>query len=60
MNREYRRELSIHPKEPPVLRISVADVLLLTLTTWGRPIRKSRIQIQRDEFSPRIFSAIVL
>ena len=41
VNREYRRGLSTHP----VLRISVADVLLSTLTTWGRPVRKSRIQL---------------
>jgi hypothetical protein len=29
----------------PVLGISVADVLLPTLTTWGWPVRKSRIQL---------------
>ena len=37
-----------------VLRISLADVLLPTLTTWWRPIRKSRIQLQREVFSPRV------
>jgi hypothetical protein len=34
--------------------VSVEDVLLPTLTTWGRPVKKSRIQFQREEFSPRI------
>jgi hypothetical protein len=29
----------------PVLKVSMADVLLLTLVTWGRPVRKSRIQL---------------
>ena len=43
----------------PVLRISVADVLLPSLTTWGRPIRKSRIQLQRELFSPRVLSLVI-
>ena len=43
----------------PVLRISVADVLLPTLTTWGLPIRKSRIQLQREVFSPRDLSLMM-
>ncbi|KAM9483777.1 uncharacterized protein ACWYII_004803 [Salvelinus alpinus] len=51
VNREYRRVLSTHPWGAPVLRISVTDVLLPTLTTWGRPVRKSRIQLQREVFS---------
>ena len=33
-----------------MLKISVSDVLLPTLTTWGRPVRKSRIQLQREVF----------
>jgi hypothetical protein len=44
---------------PHVLRISVADVLLPTLTTWGRPVRKSRIQLQREVFSPRVLSLVM-
>ena len=39
-----------------MLRISVEDVLLPTLTTWGWPFRKSRIQLQRKVFSPRVIS----
>ena len=31
-----------------------ADLLLPTLTTWGRPVRKSRIQLQREVFNPRV------
>jgi hypothetical protein len=42
-----------------VLRISVADVLLPTLTTWGQSVRKSRNQSQRDVFSPRIISLVI-
>ena len=38
-----------------MLRFSVADVLLPTLTTWGR----SRIQLQREVFSPRILSSVM-
>ena len=41
------------------MRISVVDVLLPTLTTWGRPIRKSRIQLQREVVSPRVLSLVV-
>jgi hypothetical protein len=42
-----------------VLRISVADVLLPTLTTWGQPVRKSRIQLQREVFTPRVLSLVM-
>jgi hypothetical protein len=56
VNRMYRRGLSTHPCGAPVLRISMADVLLPTLTTWGRPVRKSRIQLQREVFSPRFLA----
>ena len=34
----------------------MADVLLPTLTTWGWPVRKSRTQLQREVFSPRVLS----
>ena len=44
------------PLGAPVLRVSVADVLWPTLTNWGRPVRKSRIQLQRKLFSPRVVS----
>ena len=44
------------PLRVPVLRISVADVLLPTLTTWGQPVRNSRIQLQREVFSPKFLS----
>jgi hypothetical protein len=38
--------LSMHaPLRGPVLKISVAYVLLPTLTTWGWCVRKSRIQL---------------
>jgi hypothetical protein len=30
-----------------------------TLTTWGRPVRKSRIQLQRELFSPRVLSLVM-
>jgi hypothetical protein len=58
VNREYRRGLSTHPWGAPVLRISLADVLLPSLTTWGQHVRKSRIQLQREVFSPRFFSLV--
>ena len=59
MNREYKRGLCTHPQRAPVLRISVADVLVPTLTSWGRPIRKSRIQMQREVFSPMVLSLVM-
>ena len=42
-----------------MLRISVADVLLPTLTTWGRPVRKFRVQLQREVFGPRVLSLLM-
>jgi hypothetical protein len=48
VNREYRRELSTDPCGAPVLRVSVVKVMLPTLTPWGQPVRKSRIQLQRE------------
>ena len=47
------------PLRGPVLRISMADVLLPTLTTWGWPVRKSRIQLQIEVFRPRILSLVM-
>ena len=47
------------PPRGPWLRISVADVLLPFFTTWGRPIRKSRIQLQREVFSPRVLNLVI-
>jgi hypothetical protein len=41
VNREYRRGQSTHPFGAPVLRISMAEMLLPTFTTWGRPIMKT-------------------
>jgi hypothetical protein len=29
-------------------------------TTGGRPVRKSRIQLQREVFSPRILSIVMI
>ena len=42
-----------------MLRISVVDVLLHTLTTWGRSVSKSRIQLQRVAVSPRVLSLVM-
>ena len=42
-----------------MLRISVADVLLPTLTTWGRLVRMSRILLQSEVFSPRVLRLLM-
>jgi hypothetical protein len=42
-----------------MLRISMPDVLLLTLTTWKWPVSKSRIYLQREVFSPRVLSLLM-
>ena len=47
VNKEYRRGLRTHPCGAPVLRISGEEMLLPTLTTWGRPVRKSSTQLHR-------------
>jgi hypothetical protein len=40
-----------------VLRISVADMLMPTLTAYS--VRKSRIQVQREVFSPKVLSLMM-
>ena len=47
------------PLRGTIPQISVADVLLPTLTTWGRLVMKSRIQLQREWFSPRVLSLVM-
>ena len=42
-----------------MFRISVADVLLPTFTTCGLSVKKSRIQLQREVFSPRVLSLMM-
>ncbi len=53
---EYRSGLRTQPWGAPVLRVSGDEVLLPILTTWLLPVRKSRIQLHRDLFSPRVWS----
>jgi hypothetical protein len=55
VNREYKRGLSTQPRRGPLLRVSVAEVWLPTLTTWGQPFK---IQLQREMFSPRVPSLV--
>ena len=43
-----------------MLRVSMADVLLPTRTTWGQPIRMSKIQLQREGLSPRVPSLVMI
>ena len=45
--------------EDHVVRFSVADVLLYNLTTWEWTVRKSRIQLQRNVFHPRVLSLVM-
>ena len=59
VNREYRKGLCTHPCGAPVLRISVAHVLLPTLTACEWPIRKARIQVQREGFWLRVISLLM-
>ena len=46
-------------KHAPLRDPSMADMLLPTLTTWGRPFRKSRVQLQKVVFSPRVLSLVM-
>ena len=56
VNREYRRGLRKHPCGAPVLGISGVEMLLPTLTTWRRPVRKSSTQLHRAGLRPRVSS----
>ena len=47
------------PLRGPCVEDQRGDVLLPTLTTWGQPIRKSWIQLQREVFGPRVLSLLV-
>ena len=42
-----------------MLKISVAEVLLPTLTNWGQAVRKSRTQLHREGFRPRALSLVM-
>ena len=42
-----------------MLMVSVANVLLPSLTAWGRPVRRSRIQLQREVYIPRVVSLMI-
>jgi hypothetical protein len=37
----------------------MAAVLLPTITTWGRPVRKYTNQLQREVFSHRVLSLVM-
>jgi hypothetical protein len=56
---EVQEGLSRHHCGAPVLRISIAEVLLLIFTTWGRPVRKSRTQLHREGFRPRAPNLVI-
>ena len=56
---EVQEGLSTHPCGAPVLRISVAEVLLPIFTTWGRTVRKSRTQLHREGFRPRAPNLVI-
>jgi hypothetical protein len=51
--RENRRGL----RRTLVMTISVEEVMLHKFTTLGRPVRKSRTQLHREELSPRAVSS---
>jgi hypothetical protein len=51
VNREYRRGLSTHPCESPVLKISEVE-MFPTFTSWGRLVRKSRTKLHRVGSDP--------
>jgi len=51
--KEYSKGLRTQPCGALVLRIIVEGVLLPILTDCGLWVRKSRIQLQREELSPR-------
>jgi hypothetical protein len=42
-----------------MLTVSMENILLPTLTSWRRPVRKSRIQLQREVFNPRVLSLVM-
>jgi hypothetical protein len=46
-------------KNAPLRGPRVEDVLLPTLTTWGWPFKKSRIQFQREVYSPRVLRLVM-
>ena len=58
VNREYRRGLRMHPCGAPGGRSSGVEMLVPTLTTWGRPIRKSSTQLHRAGSGPRVWRVL--
>ena len=51
--------LSTKPLGASVLSVVVLEVLFPIRTVWGLPVRKSRIQLQRDVFRPSKLSFLV-
>ena len=49
-----QKVIKLAPLRGPSVRVSVVDVLP-TFTTCGHPVTKSRIQLQREVFNPRVF-----
>jgi hypothetical protein len=59
MDEQGVQEATEHAPQTLVLRVRVVDVLLPTLTSWGRPVRKTNILLQRQVFSPRVLSLVM-
>ena len=56
MYKEYSKGLRAQPYRTPVLRMITEEVLLSILTGCGPWVRKSRVQLQKEESSPRPLS----
>lgn len=50
----------MQPWGGPVPRVSVEEVMFLSFTTWGLPIRKFRIQLNKTKFSLKFLSLTVV
>ena len=60
MGEQGEQEWTEHaPLRGPCVEVSMADVLLPTLTNWERPVRMSNMQLQREVFSSRVVSLVI-
>ena len=55
----HEQEVQEGTKHTPLRGPSVENQHRKVLTTWGRPVRNSRIQLLRDLFSPWVLSLVM-
>jgi hypothetical protein len=59
VNREYRRGTEHAPLRGPCVEDQRGRCVVCYCYHLGQPVRKSRIQLQREVFSPRVLNLVM-